>query len=165
MHIIYNRGIGGYETSDLLASMEACIFELEPSKLIINIGTNDIGSALYTKETLIANYDEILTQIHERLSECAVYVMACYPANAKEDFPGVDQSRKKELFKTRTNQTIREANEAVKELSKKHGYEFINVNHGLTNDEGNLKAEYTIDGVHFWPNAYSVILQNMREYL
>ena len=42
-YIIYNRGIGGYVTTELLNSMEECIFELEPSKIFINIGTNDIG--------------------------------------------------------------------------------------------------------------------------
>lgn len=36
-YVIYNRGIGGYVTTDLSNSMEECIFELEPSKIFINI--------------------------------------------------------------------------------------------------------------------------------
>jgi len=61
--IIYNRGVGGSVIAELLDSMEECIFELEPSKLFINIGTNDIASPDYKKEKLIVNYDNILTQI------------------------------------------------------------------------------------------------------
>ncbi len=58
-----------------------------------------------------------------------------------------------------------EANKAVEELAKKHGFNFINVNEGLTDEEGNLKAEFSMEGLHLWPNAYSVILDNMKKYL
>lgn len=43
---IYNRGVGGITTKDLLSLMNECIFELEPSKIFINIGSNDIGGGL-----------------------------------------------------------------------------------------------------------------------
>ena len=166
-YIIYNRGIGGYVTTELLNSMEECIFELEPSKIFINIGTNDIGSmdVEYTKEKLIENYNEILNQIGERLPECKVYVMAYYPINAKADFKGTDKGMKEMLFKTRTNVAILEANADVEELAKKHGYEFININEGLMDEEGNLKEEYAIDGIHMFANGYSVILNNLKKYL
>lgn len=42
--IIYNRGIGGFTTVDMLEHMEEMVFGTEPSKIFINIGTNDIGS-------------------------------------------------------------------------------------------------------------------------
>jgi lysophospholipase L1-like esterase len=164
-YVIYNRGIGGYVTSDLLNSMEECVFELEPSKIFINIGTNDIGSPDYNKEKLINNYDSILTQIQERLPQCEVYIMAYYPVNAKADFPGVDKARKEMMFRTRTNSAINQANLAVKGLAAKHNYKFINVNEGLTDAEGNLKEEYAIEGLHMWPNAYKVILENLKRYL
>jgi len=164
-YIIYNRGIGGYVTEELLSSMEECIFELEPVKIFINIGTNDISAQNYEKERLIDNYNKILTKISERLPNCTVYVMAYYPVNAKADFTGVDKARKEELFRTRTNSAIFEANAAVEEIAKKHGYEFINVNKGLTDEDGNLKVEYAIEGLHMWPNAYKIIFDNLLEYL
>ena len=164
-YTIYNRGIGGYVTTELLDSMEECVFELEPSKVFINIGTNDIGSPDYSQEKLIAHYDEILNQIGKRLPQCKVYVMAYYPINAKADFPGLDEGRKEFMFKTRTNQAILEANVAGEKLAGNHGYEFINVNEGLADEEGNLKVEYAIEGLHMWPNAYEVILNNLKKYL
>lgn len=164
-YIIYNRGIGGYRTTDLLASMEECIFELEPSKLFINIGTNDIGSLDYNKDNLVKNYNNILTQINERMPNCKVYVMAYYPVNAKADFPGVERVQKEEMFKTRTNAAILEANIAIEELAKKHNFEFINVNEGLMDEEGNLKMDYAIEGLHLWTNGYAIIFENMKKYL
>jgi len=164
-YTIYNRGIGGYVTTELLDSMEECIFELAPSKIFINIGTNDISLAGYKKENLISNYHKILTQIGEKLPECKVYVVAYYPVNAKDDFQGIDKGLKEIFFKTRTNANILEVNIDVEELAKKHGYEFINVNEGLMDQEGNLKEEYSIDGIHMFANGYSVILNNLKKYL
>jgi lysophospholipase L1-like esterase len=166
-HIIYNRGIGGYVTTELLSSMEECIFELEPSKIFINIGTNDIGSAdgEYNKGKLLENYNEILTQIGKKLPKCKVYVMAYYPVNAEADFKGINKEVKEMLFKTRTNAAILEVNADVEELAKKHGYEFINVNEGLMDEDGNLKEEYSIDGIHMFANGYSVVLNNIKKYL
>ena len=166
-YIIYNRGIGGYVTSELLNSMEECIFELEPSKIFINIGTNDIGaiSEDYTKEKFLENYDDILTQIGKRLPKCKVYVMAYYPCNSKADFDGIDKDMKEMLFKSRNNVSILEANKDVEILAKRHGFEFINVNEGLMDEEGNLKKEFSTDGIHMFANGYSVILNNLEKYL
>lgn len=165
--IIYNRGIAGYVTRELLGAMEECIFELEPAKLFINIGTNDISSAdgEYELDKLLANYNEILTQIGARLPECKVYVMAYYPVNAKADFPGMDQTAKDSYFRTRTNESLLEANRAVEQLALRHGYEFINVNEGLTDAEGNLKEVFTMDGVHMYGNGYAVVFDNLKPYL
>ncbi|AIQ60025.1 hypothetical protein PBOR_26045 [Paenibacillus borealis] len=165
--VIYNRGIAGYVTSELLSSLEECIFELEPAKLFINIGTNDISSAdgEYDPARLLANYNEILTQIGVRLPECKVYVMAYYPVNAQADFAGMDQAAKESYFRTRTNAALLEANAEVEKLAAQHGYAFINVNEGLMDPEGNLKEEYTMDGVHMYANGYAVVLNNLQEYL
>src|SRR5690625_1633047 len=56
--IIYNRGVSGFITEGLLSVMDTCIFELVPSKIFINIGTNDIASPNYKRENLIANYED-----------------------------------------------------------------------------------------------------------
>ncbi|MDT8719225.1 lysophospholipase [Clostridium sp. 19966] len=163
---IYNRGVGGITTSELLTIIDVCIFDLEPSKIFINIGSNDIGGGLDNgkKEIFLENYNEILNQIKEKLPKCEVYVMAYYPVNAKESF-GLDLESKKGMFASRNNVNIMIVNEEVKELALKLGLNFINVNEGLTDEEGNLKAEFTVEGVHMWPNAYSVILENMKKYL
>ena len=164
-HIIYNRGIGGMITTELLAAMNVCVFDLEPSKIFINIGSNDIGSPDgYKKENLIKNYNEIMDRIKIKLPSCKVFVMAYYPINAKADF-GLDKSIKAIMFATRTNENIAEANILVEELAQNNGFNFINVNKGLTDEQGNLKKELSIEGLHLLPNAYSIILKNMIKYL
>lgn len=42
--VIYNRGIGGYTAAEMMEALEECIFELEPARLFLNIGTNDFNT-------------------------------------------------------------------------------------------------------------------------
>ena len=69
------------------------------------------------------------------------------------------------MFKTRNNENIKIANNAVNVLAKKVGYEYIDVNEGLADEHGRLKKEYTVEGIHMYANAYNVILDNMMKYL
>lgn len=161
--IIYNRGVGGFTTNDFLEHMDEMIFKIEPSKIFINIGTNDIGGVNYSLEKLIKNYEIILNKIRIKLPNAKVYVMAYHPINEVAKIPENDWERN--AFITRNNENIRIANKAIKELAKKVDYEYIDVNEGLTDKEGRLKKEYTVEGVHMYANAYNVILDNMMKYL
>jgi len=166
-HIVYNRGVASFNSTELLEVMDECIFDLEPSKIFINIGSNDIGamgSIAYKKEHLIKNYNEIMNQISKKLPNCEVYIMAYYPINRKADF-GLGEFQREAVFATRTNAKIIEANNAIEELSKEYNFNFINVNDGLADEGGNLKKEYSIEGMHLLPNAYSVIFNNLKKYL
>ena len=165
--IIYNRGVGGFTTDDMLENMDVQVFGTEPSKIFINIGTNDISTPTLTFEDAlehtITNYEKILKQIKERLPETKVYMMAYYPV--KEDVAILDGPWGETMFKNRNNTNIPIANEEVKKLANKFGYTYIDVNNGLTDVNGNLKEEYTIEGVHMYANAYRCVLENLKQYL
>lgn len=161
--VIYNRGIGGFTTSDMLQYMEEMIFGTEPFKIFINIGTNDIGSPNYKLEDLMENYEKIISIIKERLPEADIYMMAYYPVNETDKIPEGEWG--KTAFVTRTNENIAIANEAVERLAGKMGCHFINVNKGLTDERGKLKKEYTIEGIHMYANGYQVVLNNLKKYL
>ena len=81
--VIYNRGISGYTIPELLESMDEQIFDLKPSVIFINIGTNDISRQEETSEIFEADYRKILIQIKDRLPETKVFMMAFYPVNQK----------------------------------------------------------------------------------
>lgn len=50
-------------------------------------------------------------------------------------------------------------------MAERRGCRFINVNEGLTDENGRLKKEYTVEGIHMYANGYRVVLENMRKYL
>ena len=161
--VVYNRGIGGFTTTDMLQHMEEMVFGTEPSRIFINIGTNDIGSPEYQLETLLERYEEIIVRIQERLPEAEIYMMAYYPVNETDKIPEGEWG--KTAFVTRTNENINIANAAIENLAAKKGCRFINVNEGLADERGKLKKEYTIEGIHMYANGYQVVLQNLKKYL
>lgn len=162
-NIIYNRGIGGYTIPEMIESMDTQIFDLAPSKIFINIGTNDISIPDETKEKLVDDYKTVLTEIKHRLPETKVYLMAYYPVNMKvaEKQPWPDAKRAAQLRKER----LEEANKAIADLAMEFGYKYIDVNNGLTDENGETKAEYSIDGIHMWSDAYEVVFANMKDYI
>ncbi|MCX4316801.1 MAG: lysophospholipase, partial [Lachnospiraceae bacterium] len=98
------------------------------------------------------------------LPETTVYVMAYYPVNTVDEF-GLPKERHTDLFLTRTNEAIEQANKAVEAMAVEMGLRFINVNDGLKDADGNLKQEYSTEGLHMYPNAYWQILKNLRPYI
>ena len=69
--IFYNRGVGGFITDELLENIDTCILDLKPSKLFINIGTNDLSYPDIPIAQMIDHYDQILCQVKAALPSCA----------------------------------------------------------------------------------------------
>lgn len=164
--VIYNRAVGGFTTDDFLENMDVMLLDPKPSKVFINIGTNDIAD----RETrpggwmahLLENYEKILCTARMQLPACRVYVMAYYPSNM-EVIRKNPQSL--QAFGLRTLANIQKANREVEKLADSLGYRYIDVNEGLGDADGNLREEWTLDGVHMTPEAYARILKNMKPFL
>lgn len=158
--IIYNRGIGGYVTNELLQVTDVCITDLKPKKVFLNIGTNDLSNPQIPISQMIENYDRILCKIEEVLPQEVIYLMAYYPVNYE-----AAAEEMKECLKIRTNEKIERANEEVKKLAQKHGQHYIDVNKNLKDEQGRLKAEYTIEGMHIKEEGYAAIYDDVMRYV
>ena len=159
---IYNRGISGYTIPELLESMDEQIFDLEPSVIFINIGTNDISIPEMTKEKFENDYRNVLGLIKDRLPKTKVYVMAFYPVNVEvaekvKAWPEAPTAARLRL------ERLEEANTITASLADEFGYTFINVNQGLTGEDGQTLEEYSSDGIHLWPSAYELIFDNIMK--
>lgn len=157
---VYNRGISGIVTQELFEHIDVCILDLAPQKLFINIGTNDFNAAETTVEMLTERYARILDVVKERLPACRLYMMAYYPVNAAMA-PEATQQR----MKIRTNHKLRLANAALARLAEEKGARFLNVNAPITDEQGNMKAEYCIDGIHMREEGYRALYPLLRPYL
>ncbi len=160
-YTIYNRGVGGFTTSELLPVLKETVYDLEPKYLFLNIGTNDLNGPDYVQEALIARYDTILREIRAHLPQVKIFLLAYYPVNPEAaGNPWMEQ-----VFQYRTNERIRAASEGVKQLAQKHGAAFLDLNAGITDGNGNLKAEYTIEGMHMYANGYKPVLDALLPVL
>lgn len=158
--IIYNRGIGGFVSRELLEVVDVCAIDLKPSKIFINIGTNDLSDSRIPISELMENYDKIISKIEAKLPEAIIYLMAYYPVNYEAAAENM-----KECLKIRNNEKIRTANAEVKKLAEKHGQRYIDINKNLMDEHGRLKAEYTIEGLHINENGYRAVYDDIMAYV
>lgn len=158
--VIYNRGVGGFLSDELLAVIDVCAIDLKPSKVFINIGTNDLSWSSIPISSLMDNYDKIISAIESAVPDVKIYLMAYYPVNYE-----AASEEMKECLKIRTNEKITAANAEVKKLAEKHGQRYIDINRNLKDEQGRLKAEYTIEGMHINEDGYRAVYDDIMEYV
>ena len=158
--VIYNRGIGGFVSHELFEVIDVCATDLRPSKVFINIGTNDLSDSRIPIREIMENYDKIISAIEARLPDTVIYLMAYYPVNYEAAAENM-----KECLKIRSNEKLRTASAEVKKLAEKHGQRYIDINKNLTDEQGRLKAEYTIEGLHINEDGYRAVYDDIMAYV
>lgn len=158
--VVYNRGVGGFVTEELLENIDTCIIDLQPSKLFINIGTNDLSDSRRSFEEIFERYEKILSIVTGKVDNVSMYLMAYYPVNynaATEEM--------KPCLKIRSNEKIKSANEEVARLARKFNANYIDVSAPLKDENGDLKAEFTIEGMHINEQGYRAVYPLIKQYI
>ena len=157
--VVYNRGVGGWRTEDMLLCLDEMVLDLKPRRLFINIGTNDLSDAAVTIDALIGRYRQILTRILAEVPGAEIILMAYYPIN----YDAAADEGMRACLRIRTNERIAEANRAVAALAEDMGLRYIDVNEPLKDAQGRLKAEFTIEGMHIYEAGYRAIWPAVKE--
>lgn len=156
-YIIYNRGIGGYTTQELLDNLETCVLDLEPAAVFLNIGTNDMNGNDYVLSEFLERYERIVVKIRKNLPDVKLFLLAFYPVNQD----AAPDPNTREAFRYRTNERLQEANQGIQEMAKQYHAEYLDLNGGLTDEEGRLKRELTVDGVHMHVEGYRIVMEHL----
>lgn len=142
----YNRGIGGDTTSGVYIRLDSSLYQIEPSKIVLMIGINDINTGK-SKDEIVKNYQDILDDIKVHLPSSMVYTMSICPMN--EDIPGY-------VDLVKATSTIQSINTDIKSMSESRGYQYFDL-FSLLKDENNyLKKEYSADGIHLSDAGFQV---------
>ena len=144
----YNRGISGDTTDGVLGRLGESAFDFRPVKIVLMIGTNDIGRGSKNGE-ILDNYREILSKIKGYLTDTEVYCMSIIPQN------NILENKTKLELERRTKQIL-EVNEGIKDLADEFDYQYVNLFDRLADDKNLLKNEYTEDGLHLNHEGYLV---------
>lgn len=140
---IMNRGIGGDNTFGVLARLDDIIAS-KPKKIFLLIGVNDMFRKL-PYEVVINNYKRIISRIKKGSPETVIYVESVLPINEDITTPDYTKGR---------NEMVIELNRRIKQLAENEKLTYINLHPLFADEEGKLKKEYTMDGVHLKPAAY-----------
>ena len=154
---VVNSGISGNKTTDILNDMKTRVYQYNPTKVFLLIGTNDLNS---TDEDIVDvtfdNIKEIINEIKENRSDATIYVESVYPVNSVIE---------NNVVTNRTNKKVKELNKKLSNYCDEESCEYINLYDDLIDEEGNLKTEYTEDGLHLNSLGYVVITRELLPYL
>ena len=139
---IKNRGISGDTTTGVLNRIDEVV-ESKPQKIFIMIGINDINRGRKVDEILM-NYKLILSIFQERIPQTKVFIQSILPINnQKRSNKGV-------------NNSIFELNKDLKKLAKQFSFQYIDLFPYFLDDNNQLDAQYTTDGLHLNGQGYLV---------
>ncbi len=153
---VYNSGIAGNMTKDILENMENRVFIYNPTKVFILIGTNDLVYSGLDNDGIKNNIEEIINKIYEKNSNTKIYLESIYPVNT---------SLNKEIVETRTNDNIKNLNNKIEKICDNNKCTYINMYDDLTDKNGNMKRIYTVDGLHLNKIGYKVVTNKLIKYL
>ncbi len=148
---LYNRGIGGDTTLGLYRRAKENVLCIKPEAVVILIGTNDLQFG-FTPDFIAMNMENTLKLFKEECPDCKVILEAVYPVTE-----GKAGKRK--------NMDILEVNRKYKALAEKYGAAFIDLTAVLADEKGNLKDEYTYDGLHLSARGYEVTTREIAKLL
>ena len=153
---IMNRGIGGDNTFGVLARLEA-IAKAKPKKLFLLIGINDLSRGL-PKEVILNNYNRILTYLTTHTPKTKIYIQSVLP---------LYEPYTKEAYLKNKKDSILNLNVGIKQVAAKFNLTYINLHEIFADENGDLKKEYTADGIHLKPAAYVLWVDFLkkRKYL
>lgn len=154
---IVNRGIRGYQTGLLLDNLDAHLYGDAVDQIVILIGTNDIGKDIPMNEAL-NNLESVIQTISRDYPLSQIKLVSILPVNEGEDF--------KQTVYIRTNEKIKAWNQAYQDLASAYmQVEFVPVFENLLDQNGQLKSDFTTDGLHLSVSGYQALSSTLKKYI
>lgn len=143
---VRNRGIASDLTYGVLARLgEICYYK--PKSVYMLIGINDLSKPDFTPLSVMDSISKIVKTIKRESPATQIYLQTILPTSSPDL---VDKIRE-------TNELLRERSASIADAKiTAEPFTLIDLYPLFTDENGNIKAEYTIDGVHLNESGYSV---------
>lgn len=146
---ILNRGIGADVIGNAMPAddprgvsqrLDESVFDCAATDVFILIGINDLNTGR-TVDTMEAGYRELLKRLRERQPMLRIHVQSVLPTRGQH---------------AKQNAPVLAFNEKLKKLADEFKCDWIDLHALLRDDKGELKAEFTNDGLHLTEPAYRI---------
>lgn len=107
--MIYNRSFSKLSLDNVDSVLASCIYPLQPLKLFVNIGEEDLQLFNHDKYTFISKYEWMLLNIHRNCKNCSIYIVSI---NSQKN-------------------NVNEMNETLENIAGDTGCIFIEINTGI----------------------------------
>ncbi|MBA9078899.1 GDSL-type esterase/lipase family protein [Rufibacter quisquiliarum] len=149
---VANRGIGGDITHGVLARLDD-ILATKPRKIFLLIGINDLSRRI-PEAIILQNYERLVRRVKQQSPKTKLYVQSVLPL--------LDDMLKPDYLKN-LNPAVTSLNTQLQAFAKKHKLTYINLHPIFADASGQLKKEYSLDGIHVTDAAYPVWVQYLKE--
>ena len=153
---IINSGFAGFKTGDLLRDMDKTVYRYNPTKVFIQIGTNDLNGSDPNIDEAYNNIVQIINNIKENRPKAEIYFESLYPVNRSIEEKGAEE---------RENADIIALNEKISNYCKDNNVTYMDMYKLLSDENGELKREYTSDGLHLSTEGYTVLSNELKKYM
>lgn len=146
---ILNRGIGGDvignemgegDPRGVLQRLDSSVFDCAATNLFILIGINDLNTGRDVAQ-MERGYRELLAQIRKHSPKLSIHVQSILPTGGA---------------RRQMNPSILEFNGSLRKMAKEFNCQYLDLHSLMKDGQGNLKAEFTEDGLHLKHEAYLV---------
>jgi lysophospholipase L1-like esterase len=146
---ILNRGIGADvignalppdDRRGVLKRLDESIFNCAPRDVFLLIGINDLGDN-HTPETMEAGYREILERVKKHSPAVRLHIQSVLPTRGNY---------------AKHNANINDFNQRLQKLAKEFNCDYLDLHSQMTDDRGELKKEFTADGLHLKDLGYKI---------
>lgn len=152
--ILVNSGVSGYKTTNIIKKFKNLIEQHQADKLFLMIGTNDLGGGT-DRDEVISNIKNIIEMTKSQSPDTKIYLESIYPVNLS----------KRSSTEKRNNEDIRYINIQLKKYCEENDITYLEVYSLLADSNGELKDEYTEDGLHLNNAGYDVITSYLKPYV
>lgn len=143
MSNIKNRGINGDVVQGVYERIDP-VLNGHPKKIFLLTGVNDVSHHL-TADSIATALGNLIDYIREKTPQTRLYVQSLLPIN--NSF-----KRYKNIFGK--EDVIRDINTKLAAMADEKGFVWINSYPIFADENGNLDARYTNDGLHLMGNGY-----------
>lgn len=151
---VKNRGING-DTTDGLLDRLPVLLKGKPDKIFLMIGINNVQHG-HSIDYIITGINAIIEMIKRDSPRTQLFIQSILP---------VTPFYKKFQDHTSRWEMIPKINEQIKSLAVKHNIKYIDLYSHFADEKGQMKLEYTNDGLHLLGKGYMLWIDLLKNYM
>lgn len=136
-----NRGIGGDVVKGMYNRLDDVIAD-NPAAIFLMGGINDITNPESNVDVIWKDYEKMIAKLEKALPGTLLYVQSTLPVTAEFDTDNV------------INPKVAELNKYLAAAADKYDYKFLDIASVLSDENGYLKPDYSLDGLHLTADGY-----------
>ncbi|MBW4612616.1 MAG: G-D-S-L family lipolytic protein [Desmonostoc vinosum HA7617-LM4] len=152
-----NQAISG-ETSDGLLQRLTIFDRTQPDAIFVMIGINDLIRGFSDKE-ILNKQRRIMSHLRKAHPTAQIVIQSILPHGGEE---ATWQGRDKLL--AIPNSRIRQLNQQLQSIAAKEGVKYLDLHSLFINKQGNIRSEFTTDGLHLSSVGYVVWRSALQVY-